>query len=74
MFWQGFEKRASELSTKARNQLPSGDFAFPKERRYPLEDKAHARNALARVSQFGSQSEKETVRSKVHAKYPDIGK
>ena len=36
---------------KARNKLPSSKFAEPKERAYPIEDKAHARNAKARASQ-----------------------
>ena len=64
-----------KLSYKARKALSSGSFVFPKERRYPIEDKAHARNALARVSQHGSSSsEKAKVRAAVHSKYPDIGK
>ena len=37
-------------------------------------DASHARNALARVSQHGTAEEKATVRAKVHAKYPGIGK
>ena len=41
----------AELRAKARNKLPSSKFAEPKERAYPIEDKAHARNAKARASQ-----------------------
>jgi len=41
---------------------------------YPIEDAAHARNALSRVSRFGTPSEKAAVRAKVKAKYPGIGK
>lgn len=62
-----------KLSTQARKNLPASKFVFPKGRRYPIEDKPHARNALARVSQYGSPSEKAKVRSAVHSKYPDIG-
>ena len=40
---------------------------------YPVDTKARARNALSRVSQFGSSAEKATVRAKVKAKYPEIG-
>lgn len=40
---------------------------------YPIPDKAHARNALARVSQHGSPAEKAKVRAAVHKKFPDIG-
>jgi hypothetical protein len=60
------------LTTKKRNALPSSDFAIAG-RRYPVEDPNHARNALARVAQHGSESEKEEVKRKVHAKFPGIG-
>lgn len=62
----------ARLSPKARSALPTKTFALPG-RRYPINDPNHARNALARVSQYGSPSEKATVRAKVHNKYPAIG-
>jgi hypothetical protein len=70
------------LTTKARKKLPKSQFALPGKGEgpqgkgagsYPIPDKAHARNALARVSQHGSPAEKKAVRAKVHKKYPDIG-
>lgn len=61
----------AELTSKKRKSLNSGQFALPG-RRYPINDKAHARNALARVSQFGTPSEKSAVRRAVHSKYPGI--
>jgi hypothetical protein len=61
------------LSTKERSNLPDSSFVFPKERKYPIHDKVHARNALSRVSQHGSTSEKKKVRAAIKAKYPDIG-
>jgi len=61
------------LSSLGRRALASSEFAEPGKRKYPVNDKAHARNALARVSQFGSPAEKAKVRAKVHRKYPDIG-
>ena len=48
----------AKLTTAERNKLPDSDFAEPSKRKYPIEDKAHQRNALARVSQFGSAKEK----------------
>jgi hypothetical protein len=63
-----------KLSYGERKKLKKGSFVFPGERRYPIEDKAHARNALARVSQHGSESEKAKVRAAVHKKFPGIGK
>lgn len=41
----------AELSAKSRDKLPAKNFAEPKTRAYPIEDKPHARNAKARASQ-----------------------
>jgi hypothetical protein len=62
----------AKLTSKKRNGLPGNDFALPG-RRYPINDVNHARNALARVAQHGSQAEQATVRRKVHAAFPGIG-
>jgi hypothetical protein len=40
-----------ELSTKKRNAEPKSEFGLPEERKYPMPDKSHARNAKARASQ-----------------------
>jgi len=55
-----------KLSTKARNKLPKSAFAIPSERKYPLENASHARNAKARASEMEhkgriSEGEKETI-------------
>jgi len=72
----------AKLTAKTRQSLPKGDFALPGKGKgpkgagagsYPIPDPSHARNALARVSQHGSPSEKSAVRSKVHSKFPGIG-
>lgn len=68
----GFEKSARKLTTKARENLADSDFVFPGERRYPIHDENHAKAALQRVSQFGTSSEKEAVRSAVKRRYPQI--
>lgn len=41
----------AELDAAQRNKLPRKDFAEPGKRAYPIEDKAHARNAKARAGQ-----------------------
>jgi len=68
-----------KLDAEKRKDLPKKDFALPKTRSdtggeggYPIEDEAHARAALARVAANGTPEEQETVRKKVHAKYPDM--
>lgn len=50
----------AKLTTKARKALPSSAFAGPG-RSYPVEDKAHARNAKSRAAQFASPSLKAKV-------------
>lgn len=58
----------AKLTTSERKEIPKKDFAGPK-RSYPIEDKSHARNALARASGKAVEAE---VKEKVHRKYPDI--
>ena len=41
----------AELKANSRNKLPASKFAEPEGRAYPIEDKAHARDAKARASQ-----------------------
>jgi len=41
----------SKLDTEQRNEVASGNFAFPKQRKEPLEDASHVRNASARFDQ-----------------------
>jgi hypothetical protein len=40
-----------ELDQKDRDKLKSSQYGLPDERKYPMPDKAHARNAKARASQ-----------------------
>jgi hypothetical protein len=66
------------LTTKERKGLKSSQFAVPSKKpgsgSYPIPDASHARNALARASQFGSPAVKAAVRAKVRLKFPSIGK
>ena len=41
----------AEISAKKREKEPKSDFGLPEERKYPMPDKSHARNAKARASQ-----------------------
>lgn len=70
------------LTAARRQSLPKSSFALPGKGEgpkgagagsYPIPDKSHARNALARVSQHGSSAEKAKVRAAVHRKFPGIG-
>ena len=63
----------AKLTAAKRNALPAKTFAGP-DRSYPVNDMSHARNALSRVSLFGTAELKARVRAKVHKKFPTIGK
>lgn len=65
------ELEEAELTAKARNALPDSDFVYPKDRRYPIHDVAHARNALTRSS---GKSEEGKVKAAVYSKYPSLKK
>ena len=49
----------SELSEKQRDHIDSDKFAFPKERKEPIHDASHVRNAIARFNQVEGVSDDE---------------
>ena len=49
----------SELSDKQRDNLDEDQFAFPKERKEPLNNASHVRNAIARFNQVKGVSDSE---------------
>jgi hypothetical protein len=56
-------KKTSRLSTAEQNDLPASKFAFPKERKEPLVDAKHVRNAVARFDQVEGVSDSERDRA-----------
>lgn len=46
-----------ELTTSKRDDLPETAYAFPKQRKEPLTDAKHVRNALARFDQVEGVSD-----------------
>lgn len=61
----------AKLTTSGRKQLPNSAFALPG-RRFPVEDRAHARNALARAAANASPAEQKTIKAKVASRFPGI--
>jgi hypothetical protein len=57
------------ISTKKRDRMPAERFAFPKERKEPLNDASHVRNAIARFDQVEgvSDSEREAAWRRIRA-------
>jgi hypothetical protein len=49
----------SKLDTAERKKIPAKKYAFPEERKEPLENAAHVRNAVARFNQVEGVSETE---------------
>jgi len=55
----------AELTEKKRDSLKKSQFGLPEEKKYPMPDKSHARNAKARASQ---QAKKGTITAAEKAK------
>jgi hypothetical protein len=49
----------SELGEKQRDSMQKGSFAFPDQRKEPLNDASHVRNAVARFNQVEGVSDSE---------------
>ena len=53
-------RRAATLSSEQKNRMRTTSFAFPKERKEPLNDARHVRNAIARFDQVEGVSDSES--------------
>jgi len=56
-------RQAEGLSTAQKDRLEDEDFAFPKERKEPLTDARHVRNAISRFDQVEGVSDAERDRA-----------
>ncbi len=56
--WKPHTKHG-QLDTADREELPDSVYAFPKQRKEPLTDAAHVKNALARFDQVDGVSDAE---------------
>ncbi len=56
--WKHHEEHGT-LDSKERGNLPDSVYAFPKERKEPLTDASHVRNAIARFDQTKGVSDDE---------------
>jgi len=52
-------RRSAGLSTRQQNRMSTSTFAFTKERKEPLNDARHVRNAIARFDQVEGVTDKE---------------
>jgi hypothetical protein len=56
---ENIPRETEGLSTAEEDRLDSSEFAFPKERKEPLTDARHVRNAIARFDQVEGVSDAE---------------
>jgi hypothetical protein len=56
---QDIPRETEGLSTAEKDRLPENEFAFPRERKEPLTDARHVRNAIARFDQVEGVSDAE---------------
>lgn len=61
--------KSHTLSTEDRKKMSDSTYAFPKERKEPLNDASHVRNAIARFDQVKgvSDSEREQAFKRIKA-------
>ncbi len=59
----------AKLNAAKRNKIPKKEFGLPGERKYPMEDKSHARNAKARASEMENKGKlSASSKAKIDAK------
>jgi len=56
-------EESHELSTAEKDRLADAEFAFPEERKEPINDAAHVRSAIARFDQVEGVSDEERDRA-----------
>jgi len=63
------------LTTRQKDRVPAQNFAFPKERKEPLTDARHVRNAIARFDQVEgvSDAEREAAWKRIKAAAKKFG-
>lgn len=74
----GGYKTSADLTAGSRDQVKPANFAVPArssdtgEAKYPVHDKQHAANALARVEQHGTMTEQQRVYAAIAKKFPGL--
>lgn len=64
----------AKLKKGQRKKLPASSFAYPAQRKYPIHDRSHARNALARAASSKTSGTYAHVAAAVNRRYPGMAK
>lgn len=72
----GLSKRTNNRrnSKTGRKQMATSSFGLPAQKKYRLDTKAHARNALSRAAQHASPAQQKQIRQRAVRKYPSLKK
>lgn len=62
----------AQMDAKARGEAKKGDFVFPDEKAYPIHDRKHGANALARAQQNETGDRLKKVQDAVCSRYSDL--
>lgn len=59
----------AKLTAAKRKKIPKSEFGMPEERKFPISDKSHARNAKARASEMQNKGKiSKSTEAKIDAK------
>lgn len=64
----------AKLKKGQRRKIPASAFAYPATRKYPIHDRSHARNALARAASSKTGGTYAHVAAAVNRRYPGMAK
>ena len=62
----------TRMTSKQLRDLPNSKFALPEERRFAIATEEQAREALERVANTGTRTERARVHAAVDAAYPNL--
>jgi hypothetical protein len=63
---------AKKNTKGGRAKMPASDFGLPKQKKYRLDDAAHARAALGRAAKNATPAQQKQIQQRVARKYPSI--
>jgi hypothetical protein len=66
-------KANAKKNTQAgRKKMPASDFGLPQQKKYRIDDAAHARAALGRAAKNATPAQQKQIQQRVARKYPSI--
>lgn len=63
---------AKRNTVKGRAAMPASDFGLPGQKKYRIDDAAHARAALGRAKTNATPAQRTQIKARVKAKFPNM--